>query len=193
MDFDADKRSRTSPLARLHTIKLPLWVSVMLLLVALGFFVAWQLTARQADRRVDAERAALEQQAAAAQATVEAESRQMLMRHSEDAHMLFGTALAWAVRSALMRNNLDEIDQYFAALVRNQRVQLVLVADQAGKVLVASDRQLQGSQLEKHFPATLLEIDKVTIQREGEKNRLILPIQGLTSRIGTGVVVYATP
>ena len=40
-------------------------------------------------------------------------------RRGDDAHVLFGTALARVVRSALMRNNLDEIDQYFAALVRN--------------------------------------------------------------------------
>ncbi len=178
---------KASPLATLQEVKLPLWVSLALAVLVLLVF-AWKSFAVSAvERGMEAERQALAEQ----RATVEAEAREAVMRSSDATHALFGTSLAWAVRGEMIRNNLDQIDQFFNELVKADRIQLALLADQSGKVLVSSDRAFVDAQLPPAFPADLLQLPNVTVQPAGAgERRLVIPIQGLNTRLGTVFVVY---
>ena len=180
-----------SPLAKLQDIRLPLWVSLALLLLLVIVFAWGRITAGAAERRLAAERQALAQQVQAERAALQREAQETLARETRDLQQLFGSALAWSVRSALLRNNLDEIDQYFTELVKNPRVTLVLLADNDGKVLRASDRKFLETPFGEHFPAEYLKSEGVAVHPgEGRQQRLVLPIQGLTARLGTVLLVY---
>ena len=187
----AETRHKQTFVDKLREIRLPLWVSLVLLVLLLVVF-AWQrIAVGAAERRLAVEKQALTEQSAAAQAAFMAQAREALARHSEANHVLFGNALAWAVRGEMIRNNRDQIDQYFTELVRNERIRLVLLADVNGKILLASNRKLQEGTFADVFPAALLQEPQVTVQEgEGNEKRLVLPIQGLTARLGTVVVVY---
>ena len=187
----AGTRHKQTFVDKLREIRLPLWVSLVLLVLLLVVF-AWQrIAVGAAERRLAVEKQALTEQSAAAQAAFMAQAREALARHSEANHALFGNALAWAVRGEMIRNNRDQIDQYFTELVRNERIRLVLLADVNGKILLASNRKLQEGNFADVFPAALLQEPQVTVQEgEGNEKRLVLPIQGLTARLGTVVVVY---
>src|SRR5688572_9138371 len=113
---------KPSRLARLQEVKLPLWVSVILLLVLLIVFTWGRLTSGAAERRLEAERQQLAQKAEAERSAMQRETHEILARETRELQLLFGHALAWAVRSAMLRNNFDQIDLYFADLVRNRRV-----------------------------------------------------------------------
>ncbi|WP_114649427.1 hypothetical protein [Pseudothauera hydrothermalis] len=173
-------------LNKLHEIKLPLWVSLVLLVLLLVVF-AWQSFAvAQAERRLEAERHALieqqnDLQAAAAQAMKHADNR---------TRQWFGTALAWAVRAEMIRGNLDQIDQYFSALVRTHGLALALLVDPTGKVLVASDRAYVDKPLPAGFSSALLQADSFqTVSGEDGSERMAIPIHGLNARIGTVILV----
>jgi hypothetical protein len=183
-----------SALARLHATRVPLWIPLVLLVLLIAA-IAWrQIGVGTAERRVEAERQQLVQQTEAERSAMRARAQQALAQASEDAHMLFGTALAWTVRSALIRKNLDEIDQYIITLAQHPRIGLALLADTQGQILLASDRALLGAPFAEHFPPALLETAAVMVHPgEGDQRRLVLPIQGLTERLGTMVLVYTAP
>lgn len=183
-----------TPLSKLHTIKLPLWVSLVLLAMLISMFAWKEIALGAAERRLAEERQAFIANTEMDRAAFQRAAQEALERHSEDVHRLFGTALAWNIRSALMRNNLDEINQYFSALVKNERIPLVLLADPEGKVLLASDRKFMGTQVSDHFPAALLQKTGVTIHPgEGKERRMVLSIQGLNTRLGTVLLTYVAP
>jgi hypothetical protein len=185
--FEADVTKPRSRFARLHQIRLPLWVTVLLLVLMLALLASRELVLKAAEERLEAERQSVAKQLEDEKVALRANAREA----NESAYELFGKALAWAVRTAMMRRNFDEIEQYFAALTSDPHITLALLVDQKGKILLASDRQLQDAQFSAHFPAALLQTPDVAIERgEGNERRLVLPVQGLNKRLGTVLVVY---
>lgn len=178
-------------LSKLQSTRLPVWIPLVLAILALVLFLAWRMAVSSAEDRLEAERAAWTAQAAAEKAALLARANAAIAANSEAAHRLFGTSLAWAVRGELNRGNLGEVDQFIGELVRNERIQQVVLTDRDGRITLASDRKLVGARFAEHFPAGLLAAPEVGIEdgAEGAKN-LAMPIQGLTSRLGSVLVVY---
>jgi len=173
-------------LTKLHEIRLPLWVSLVLLVLLLIVFTWQSFSVSQTERRLEAERQALLEQQNGLQAAA-AEAMQHADRRTRQ---LFGTALAWAVRAEMIRGNLDQIDQYFSALVRTHGLVLALLVDPAGKVLVASDRAYVDEPLPAGFPSDLLHSDTIqSVFSEDGSERMAIPIHGLNARIGTVILV----
>jgi hypothetical protein len=175
----------------LTEVRLPLWVGLLLLVLAIAAFV-WKVVAvKQAEGRLDTERQQLTQQMQTEGSALRQKVAEQLARSSDADHLLFGEALAWAVRGDLLRHNLDQVDQYFAELVKTQGIQRVVLAGPDGKVLVASDKKYQGAAFSQLFSADLLNLSQVAIRPgQGDQRLLVLPIMGLNSRLGTVVLEY---
>jgi hypothetical protein len=191
-DSPMDQAPKRSLAGRLQSTKLPVWVSLLLLL-ALIVVGGWSMIASSANERRSAEeRVLLSQKLEADLAAARRQMQETISGQTRDMQRLFGTALAWAVRSSMLRNNLDEIGQYFGDLVKNPRIALVLLADAEGTILRSTDRKYLDVQFSSQFPAALLQDADVSIHA-GESNRvrLVLPIQGLTSRLGTVLLEYS--
>jgi hypothetical protein len=191
-DSSMDQAPKRSLAGRLQSTKLPVWVSLLLLL-ALIVVGGWSMIASSANERRSAEeRVLLSQKLEADLAAARRQMQETISGQTRDMQRLFGTALAWAVRSSMLRNNLDEIGQYFGDLVKNPRIALVLLADAEGTILRSTDRKYLDVQFSSQFPAALLQDADVSIHA-GESNRvrLVLPIQGLTSRLGTVLLEYS--
>ncbi len=93
-------------------MRLSLWVSVVVLVLLIGV-IAWrQISLSSAEKRFEAERQQLTSRLEADKASAVARTRDALAKQNEQALMLFATALGWTIRDAMMRDNLDQIDQY---------------------------------------------------------------------------------
>lgn len=183
--------SSQSPLSKLQSIRLPLWLVLVVTALLLALFVSRQLALSQAQARFESERAALVAQMASEKAALLARANAAIAQNSDAAHVLFGTALAWAVRGDLLQGNTGEVDLFFGELVRNSRIQQVALADREGRITLASDRKLQGALFSEHFPAELATGQDVAVHAgNGGNQYLLMPIQGLTARLGTVVLVY---
>jgi len=178
----------------LQRMRLPLWMFLVLLALLLAA-IGWGLySTSAADRRVASEREAMAQAFEAERVALRKASSDDLTRQTAELETLFGAALAWSVRGSMLRNNLDEIDQYFGDLVKNPRIPLVLLADADGKVLRATDRKYLDSDFATHFPPELLAGSDVAVHPdEGRRKQIVLPVQGLTARLGTVLLVYSPP
>jgi hypothetical protein len=108
---------------------------------------------------------------------------------SAEAQRQFGIALAWAVRDAMIRNNLDQVDQFFAELVKLPHTERVLLAGTDGRVLVATDRRHKGADAATLLGADALRSAQVSVRTGADGGTLlVIPIMGLNARLGTVLV-----
>ncbi len=198
VDYPVDSDPASPPPAsgpdwkrRLLETQVPLWLALALGLALLLTFAWKQVAVGAAERRLESERAALTEQLAREKTELVARAETTLASRDEIMQVYAGTLLAWAVRGELIRNNLDQIDQFFNELIRNERVRGVFLAGADGVVRLASDRKLQGVAFADHFPAALLAEPAVVVRPdEAGQRRLVIPIQGLNERLATVVLVY---
>ena len=175
-------------LSKLRRVKLPLWAFLLVLVLLSGAAIERHLALLESEERSLAQR-----QEHTRRMELQTSAMEAAARESEQARLLFGDALAWAIRSALVHDNVREVDQYFAELVKNDRVKLALLVNARGKILASSDRQFRGKSFADHFPRELLKAEQISLHGDGDEKRVVLPIRGLTSRLGTALVVYSGP
>ena len=184
--FDDHGTKARSKLTRFFQANVPLWL--VLLVASLAAVGGRELAALQ--MRGEVHRAVEQQQAITAKAVGSEQLRQQL----DEAHLLFGTAFAWAVRSAVMRNNLDQVELYFTQLMKSGPVHLAVYADRNGKIVSTTDKRLQGARFATHFPQVSVSQEDPRLERmDGDQMRLVLPIHGLSRRLGTVLLVYKAP
>lgn len=196
----ADPNEFSSPAAqptwmsRLGRIRLPLW-AVLLAVAALLAALGWQyVTMHQAEARLAAERQILSSQFQADRSALVTELKAKVEANADETKRQFGLALAWAVRGEMIRNNLDQIDQFFTEIIKLPHTERALLADSTGKVRVSTDRRYLGVALSTLVPVEATLPGEVTVRAgPNETKLLVIPIMGLNSRLGTVVVSYRQP
>lgn len=182
---------KRSVLDMLRETRLPLWVSLLLALLLLIVFVWSRVSIGTAEARLANERQEMTRRLVSDRAALLARLQDFTARQDEESQRRFGTALAWAIRGELIRNNLDQVDQYFNEMVRMERVERVVLAGQDGKILLSSDRRYQRGDFAALYPAELLGVPQVSVMAGAEgKKRVVIPVMGLTARLGTVVMDY---
>ncbi len=189
----ANAPASPSAWSKLQSTRLPVWMFLVTVLIIL-LLVVWKQTAvSKIETDLQTQLRSLTEQASSKQATLLSSANATMRQNSESAHVLMGTTLAWSIRGEMIRGNLGQIDEFFADLVRNERIKLVVLADPDGKIILASDRKLQDAAFADHFPEALLAATAVSVHAgEGETadRYLLMPIQGLNSRLGSALLVY---
>lgn len=181
--------SESSPVGKFLSAKLPLWVSLALLLLALVALAWQQIAVQRVETRLTQERTQLQGQFETDRSALLDQARAFTQRQADTMTRRFGMAMAWAVRGELIRNNLDQVDQFFSELVKISGIEEVLLSDQAGKVLVASDKKHQGGVFAEVYPADLLQAAEIALRPHAEGGELlVIPIMGLNNRLGTLVL-----
>jgi len=104
---------------------------------------------------------------------------------------LFAVPLAWSVRKELIKQNYEQIDEYFNQLVKRKGFGLIMLVDPSGTVRVSTDRKIQGSSFYLRYPGYRLDAPGTVSYRvrEGESLYLV-PVMGLNEKIGTIAFLY---
>ena len=197
MTEPSDIPSPASPpswMARFTQTRVPLWVSLVLLVLWL-LTLGWQRVAvSRAEARLENDRAAMTAKFEADRGAMLSELRTRMEAAADESKRQFGLSLAWAVRGEMIRNNLDQVDQFFAEIVKLPNIERVLLVGSDGKVLVTTDRRYQGADATSLVAADVLQQTEVGVRSgtDGAK-QLIIPIMGLNSRLGTVVMSYRQP
>lgn len=185
-DFSAHASTSTGVMGKLTAVKLPLWVSLALLILwAISF--AWQsLAQKRLVAKLETDRTAMTAQADNDRQALLGQLRTRAGAASEASLSEFGTALAWAVRGEMIRNNLDQVDQFFTEIVKLPGTERALLADADGKVVVSTDRRHLGAEASTVVPPEALLLPQVTVRSEADGTLLlVVPIMGLNDRLGT--------
>jgi hypothetical protein len=188
-DTPPDPTRDASLKARLTQTRVPLWVSLALLVLWLATLGWHALALSRAEARLEKDREALTVQAAAEGDALRAQMQARMAEDAIEAQRQFGIALAWAVRGAMIRNNLDQVDQFFTELVKLPHTERVLLAGTDGRVLVATDRRHKGADAASLVGADALRLAQVTVRADRDGSTLlVIPIMGLNARLGTVLV-----
>lgn len=104
---------------------------------------------------------------------------------------LFAVPLAWSVRKELIKQNYEQIDEYFSQLIKRKGFGLIMLVDPSGLVKVSTDRKIQGSSFYRFYPDFRLDATGTVSYRvqEGESLYLV-PVMGLNEKIGTIAFLY---
>ena len=103
----------------------------------------------------------------------------------------FGQVLSWAVRGELIRNNVDQIDQYLSEIVKMKDTERVVLIGDDGQLLVSTDKRLEETKGVELFPKEILNLQKITVKSDVDgKKILVVPVMGLNKKIATVVVSY---
>lgn len=183
--------SETSAWTRMQTMRVPVWTLLLAAVIVLLLLVWKQTAVSSVEADLQTRMKTLTEQSSAERTALLDSANTAIRQNSDAAHVLMGTTLAWSIRGEMIRGNLGQIDEFFADLVRNERIQLVALVDPAGRIVLASDRKLQDAMFAEHFPAGLLDATAVSVHAgESASRYLLMPIQGLNSRLGSALLVY---
>lgn len=101
------------------------------------------------------------------------------------------TPLTWAIRKELLRENLEQINDYTIQFVKDPHVKLILVVKEDGMVAVSTDKSKEGVAFSSLYPVGLLEKDEIVITEEKNGTLLITaPIMGLNKKLGMLLMSY---
>jgi hypothetical protein len=106
----------------------------------------------RAEASLETERQAVTRQFEADRNALLGDLRAKVEANTDEAQRQFGMALAWAVRGEMIRNNLDQVDQFFGEIVKLPHTERVLLADATGTVRVSTDRRHLGAALTTLVP-----------------------------------------
>ena len=174
-------------LADLPHKQIPMWYGAVFLMIILFIFAWKQISVSNVESE-------MEKQLANERVLITQEAREYADKQYIKEEERFGQILSWAVRGELIRNNLDQVDQYLSELVKMKDTDRVVLISEDGKLLVSTDKRLEDANVSKLYPKEVIAVDKVTVvSNVDDKKLLVVPVMGLNHRIATVVVSYDPP
>jgi hypothetical protein len=99
--------------------------------------------------------------------------------------------LVWAVRSEMIRNNYDQINQYLTQFVKEKNMKEIIVAKPDGTIVVATNKKLEGKPIAGFFPPSVLQEDKISVSSLDNGDMMVVsPIMGLSAKVGVLILLY---
>jgi hypothetical protein len=113
-----------------------------------------------------------------------------LLSQARELLLVSSLPLAWAVRAELLQKDYREVGVYFRQLVQQSTVSRAVLVLPDGRVKVASDQKLEGKLASEALPGLKLDRDEPHVERRDREVVVVVPVMGLTSRLGVIVVGY---
>lgn len=186
--------NKFAPIADLQHKQLPSWTLLVFLGVLLLMFIWKQIAVNQAESQLEKGQAQLAQQLEDKSKELVTKAREYADTQYKKEEERFGQVLAWAVRGELIRNNLDQIDQYLTELVKTKDTERVVLISDEGKLLVSTDKRLESEEASSLYPQEILGLQTITIKSDvGNRKLLVVPVMGLNKRLATIIISYNPP
>jgi len=168
-------------------MQLPIWYALVFLGIIVMIFAWKQIAVSKVEsdmtKKLENERVMITQQA-----------REYADKQYVKEEERFGQVLSWAVRGELIRNNIDQIDQYLSEIVKMKDTERVVLISDNGQLLVSTDKRLEEAKGVELFPKEILNLQKITVKSDVDgKKILVVPVMGLNKKIATVVVSYKLP
>ena len=98
---------------------------------------------------------------------------------------------SWAVRSEMLRNNMEQVDNYMTDLVKSAELNDISVIKTDGIVIFSTNKKYEGNAYPGFVSSELNNINE-TVSKDDKNGNImsICPIMGLDSRLGTVVITY---
>ncbi|SEN02261.1 hypothetical protein [Nitrosomonas marina] len=175
---------RFEVLEKLPQKQLPMKYAFVLVGIII-FVFAWKLIAvskieSDMNKMLEKERTLITQQA-----------REHADKQYKEEEERFGQVLAWAVRSELIRNNIDQIGLYLNDIVKQIDADRIVLISEDGELLVSTDKRLEDVKGSELYSKDVINVHSITIKSDVDgKKLLIAPISDFNKRVAVLVISY---
>jgi len=158
-------------------------VVVVVLAVALvALAITHLVEVARVEDRAAADRAALVEKATSA---LDAQTSALLR--------LSALPLGWAIRDALLKDDLTSADTYLQRIVHERNVTGAALIGADGKVRLASNRKLETHSAAEAFPGIAINQESPMVVPTTKALNVVVPIMGYDRKLGTLIFSYARP
>lgn len=160
--------------------------------VSIIFTLGLIITTMAAFIRTEVVKKRLIHQMEAQKETMQIHANQVLAQNTEELLKFSMKGFDWAIRGELIRGNEENVQQYIAQLVKEERVQEVDFVNSKGIIQLSSNKKREGQSFnssEYDFEPLSSDSPEYSLQEEG-KAILFAPVMGLEKRLGTLMIVY---
>ena len=128
-----------------------------------------------------------------------AERQQALKQRADEVLMeaemkymkLIAKPYVWAIRTEMMRGNIDAVNLYANDMVKEKNFQSIMVADERGTIISSTDKKLEGKDFSSVGKSAYLTADSTIIDQVNKSTLMVSsPVMGFNKRIGTLVFNY---
>ena len=160
------------------------WMALTILLVTnLYFYASNRMTIKKHNKELTQTKVHYEK-----------ELRLSLDKNAKEQLSLMLKTFVWAVRSSMIRNNMDEVDQYFTELIREENIYEIVLVGNDGKIRVSTNKKHQTKPFSSFYPTRILAQPDIffTHSEDSLAYYVAAPVLSLNNRLGTLFLVYGT-
>jgi len=98
--------------------------------------------------------------------------------------------IVWSIRSEMIRGNLEQVELLMTDMVKGSGMQYIQLVSPDGKVLISTDKLMQGQPLSDEEVGSVLKSDTTVLLNNQKSNTLtvVSPVMGYDKRLGTLVM-----
>lgn len=118
-----------------------------------------------------------------------------LLSRSDSRYLkLLAKPYVWAIRTEMMKGNIEAVNLYANDMVKEKNFQTITVVDDKGMVISSTNKKLEGKSYASVGNAAFLSNDS-TVVNKVDDNALEIssPVMGFNKRIGTLIFNYMPP
>jgi len=149
------------------------------------FVFAWKVIA------VNKVESDMQKQLASERAVLTQQAREQADKQYQKEEERFAQVLSWAVRSELIRNNIDQVGIYLNDVVKQINADRIVLINEKGDLLVSTDKRLEDVKGSDVYAKDVINEHKVTVKSDVNGKKLVIaPISDFNKRIAVLVVSY---
>ncbi len=118
-----------------------------------------------------------------------------LLRQSDYRYLkLLAKPYVWAIRTEMMKGNIDAVNLYANDMVKEKYFQTITVVDDKGVVVSSTNKKLEGKPFASVGNAAYLSNDSTVVNKvDAATLEVSSPVMGFNKRIGTLIFNYMPP
>ncbi|MEA2041510.1 MAG: hypothetical protein U9N85_03020 [Bacteroidota bacterium] len=97
---------------------------------------------------------------------------------------VFSKSFVWALRSEILRDNLEQAKIYLNQLVKEEQFELIVFVDSDGKILLSTQKKIEDKPFTEFYDAAYLESDEIVINYKSSKYFVSAPVMGFSNKLG---------
>jgi len=118
-------------------------------------------------------------------------ANEQLQTNQDAALNLLAKPMVWSIRAEWMRGNKEQVELMLVDVIKGSDLLYLHFLDMSGKVIVSTDKRLEGLPLEDAAVNAVLGTDTTLVlpsDKKAETTVLVAPVMGYDSRLGTLVM-----
>lgn len=151
------------------------------LLLLIGIWVWKSIEIKNIKSKAESDYQALKEQAIEAIVTSREEQLKLLAK-----------TYVWAVRTEMMRGNINQVNLYALDMIKEKNMMLIAIADDNGMIVSSTNKKNEGNPLTSVGDSTALSYNDTMVKNTGDSILIVTsPIMSFNKRLGTLFIKYA--